>query len=72
VTDPSVQIPDGLTHPESRSVLKNEITVDGSPRALTVLPVCGSDGRKTASVVSNASEPVDSEQTVALAEFASR
>jgi hypothetical protein len=42
VSDPSVRIPDGLTHPESRSVLKNN-TAGGSPPALTVLPVCGSD-----------------------------
>jgi hypothetical protein len=72
VTDPSVRIPDGLTHPESRSVLKNEIAVDGSPRALTVLPVCGSDGRKAASVVSNTSKPVASKQTVTWAEIVSR
>jgi hypothetical protein len=71
VTDPSVRIPDGLTHQESRSVLKNK-TACGSPRALTVLPVCGSDGCKAASVASNASEPVDSEQTVTWAEIASR
>jgi hypothetical protein len=71
VTDPSVRIPDGLTHPESRSVLKNK-TAGGSPHALTVLPVCGSDGRKAASVVSNASKPVDSKQTVTWAEIASR
>jgi hypothetical protein len=71
VTDPSVQIPDGLTHPESRSVLKNK-TAGGSPRALAVLPVCGSDGRKAASVVSNTGKPVDSKQTVTWAEIVSR
>jgi hypothetical protein len=78
VTDTPVRIPDGLTHPESRSVFKNKIAVGGSPRALTVLPVCGSDGRKAASVASNTSKPVDSEQpvdsmqTVTWAEIASR
>jgi hypothetical protein len=71
VTYPSVRIPDGLTHQESRSVLKNK-TAGGSPHALTVLPVCGSDGCKAASVVSNTSKPVDSEQTVTWAEIVSR
>jgi hypothetical protein len=70
VTYPSVRIPDGLTHQESRSVLKNK-TAGGSPRALTVLPVRGSDGCKAASVVSNTSKPVDSNQTVTWAEIAS-
>jgi hypothetical protein len=70
-TDPSVRIPDGLTHQESRSVLKNK-TAGGSPRALAVLPVCGSDGCKAASVASNTSKPVDSDQTVTWAEIASR
>ena len=59
-TDPSTRISDGLTNPKSRSALKNEIAVGGSPRALTVLPVCGSDGRKTESVGMKSSKPVTS------------
>jgi hypothetical protein len=51
-------------------VLKNK-TAGGSPCALTVLPVCGSDGCKAASVVSNTSKPVDSNQTVTWAEIVS-
>jgi hypothetical protein len=72
VTDPSKGIPDRTTQQESRSVLKDEIAVGGSPSALTVLPVCGTNGRKTASVATDASEPVASKQTVTWAEIVSR
>jgi hypothetical protein len=46
IPDPSVGIPDGHTIQESRSVLKDEIAVGGSPRALTVLPAFGSQVSK--------------------------
>ena len=46
-------------------LLKSEIAVGGSPRALTVLPVRGSDGRKTESVGMKSSEPVTSARAVA-------
>jgi hypothetical protein len=45
---PSIGIPDGLTQQESRSVLKDEIAQDCSPRSLTVLPAFGPQARKTA------------------------
>jgi hypothetical protein len=47
VSNPSIGIPDEPTLPESRSVLKDEIAVGGSPRALTVLPAFGSQTRQT-------------------------
>ena len=45
---PSIGIPDGQTLQESRSVLKDEIAVRGSPRALTVLPAFGKPTLKSA------------------------
>jgi hypothetical protein len=42
VPDLSVGIPNGPTLQESRSALKDEIAVGGSPRSLTVLPAFGS------------------------------
>ena len=57
---------------ESASALKNEIAVGSSPRALAVLPVCGSDGRKTVSAGMKTSEPVTSTRAVTWAEIVSR
>jgi hypothetical protein len=51
--DPSTGIPDGTTLKESRSVLKDEIAVSGSPRSLTVLPALGI---KTRQLVPNGTE----------------
>ncbi len=52
--DPSIGIPDGSTLQESRSVLKDEIAVGGSPRSLSVLPAFRPKVRKT--VVSHVRE----------------
>jgi hypothetical protein len=47
VPDLSVGIPNGPTLQESRSALKDEIAVGGSPRSLTVLPAFGSQTRQS-------------------------
>ena len=47
LSDPSIGIPDGSTLQESRSVLKDEIAVGGSPRSLSVLPAFAPKARKT-------------------------
>jgi hypothetical protein len=75
--DPSIGIPNEPTHPESRSVLKDEIANGSSPRSLTVLPAYGSQATKnTPPSVTNGgfkpSIPVPSKRMLSWAEIASR
>jgi hypothetical protein len=75
--DPSIGIPTESTHPESRSVLKDEIANGSSPRILTVLPAHGSQATKNAppSIASGEfkpSAPVPRKRTLSWAEIASR
>ena len=70
---PSIGIPDGLIQQESRSVLKDEIEKDRSPRSLTVLPVYGSQECKPTNTTRvMPSKPVVGKQTVSWADIASR
>jgi hypothetical protein len=54
VPNPSIGIPAGPTRQESRSVLKDEIAIGGSPRALMVLPAHVSQVRKSPTAGSQA------------------
>jgi hypothetical protein len=72
-SDPSIGIPDGPAPQESRSVLKDEITDDSSPRSLTVLPAFRSqDWKTTKATIAKRSKLVVSKCTVSWAEIASR
>jgi hypothetical protein len=55
--DPSIGILDETTPLGSRSVLKDEIEADGSPRSLSVLPAYGTKVRKPSTF--DAPEPRD-------------
>jgi hypothetical protein len=68
VQDPSIGIPAGSTLPESRSVLKDEIAVSGSPRSLTVLPAFGSKKPESALV----NKCVATKRAVSWAEIVAR
>jgi hypothetical protein len=69
VPDPSIGIPDGPAQQESRSVLKDELADGGSPRSLTVLPACESQGRKTGTgVTTRQRTPVVEKRTLTWAE----
>ena len=71
---PSIGIPDGPIPQESRSVLKDKIVTNSSPRILTVLSAFGSQSRKTESTTTEieSSRLVVSKRTVSWAEIASR
>jgi hypothetical protein len=72
-TDPSIGILDSLTIPESRSVLKDEIAVDSSPRSLTVLPASGwrKGKMEKKEKATGTVQPVGSNRTLTWAEVAS-
>jgi hypothetical protein len=67
--DPSIGIPDG-TLQESRSVLKDEIAVGGSPRSLTVLPAFGAKAHQPSVPCGTVSKkPMASKKTLSWAEI---
>ncbi len=70
--DPSIVIPDGPTLQESRSVLKDEITVDGSPRSLTGLPAFGSQMRQSVPTGTGSEKYVASKKVLSWAEIAKK
>jgi hypothetical protein len=74
VSDPSVGIPVVTTNPESRSVLKDEVAVCGSPRSLTVLPAFGSrsQARKPVTAGTNPIKRVVDKRVLSWAEIASK
>ena len=70
--NPSIGIPDGPTLQESRSVLKDEIEVDRSPRSLEVLPAFGSQVRKSILVGTNSNKHVARKRTLSWAEIVAK
>ena len=66
--DPSIGIPD-RTLQESRSVLKDEIAVGGSPRSLTVLPALRTKTRQSVPAGTDSRKPMASKKTLSWAEI---
>jgi hypothetical protein len=66
--DPSIGIHDG-TLQESRSVLKDEIAVGGSPRSLTVLPAFGAKTRQSVPTGTDAMKSIASKKNLSWAEI---
>jgi hypothetical protein len=67
--DPSTGIPDGTTLNESRSVLKDEIAVSGSPRSLTVLPAFRIKTRQSVPTGTGSKKSMASKKTLSWAEI---
>jgi hypothetical protein len=66
--DPSIGIHDG-TLQESRSVLKDEIAVGGSPRSLTVLPAFGFKTRQSVPAGTGFKKSMASKKTLSWADI---
>ena len=70
--DPFKGIPDGTTLKESRSVLKDEIAVSGSPRSLTVLPAFGIKTRQSVPPGSGSKKTMASKKTLSWPKIAKK
>ena len=62
--DPSFEIPNGQTIQESRSVLKDETTMRGSPCAITVMLTMGAQTLKSVTTVLDFKEYADGKKAV--------
>ena len=62
--DPSFRIPERKTVQESRSVLKGESTICGSPRDITVMPAVGEQTLKSVTSVPDLIKHADGKKAV--------